>query len=245
MSPTVNRPAPPYLQIADHFRTLIKNGELAEGARLPTVAELATGWGVAAGTAAKAITQLRTEGYVTSSNQGTFVSIAHKQTTGPDRLQMLRATGNGYRPGESVEVVSSELAEATPDVAAGLDISENASVVRRRRVYRDDQGVVTISTSWLPGEFAESAPELLSTDPLPKMTFGLIEERTGRRAVIRRDVVALRPAPSDIATLLGVQTETPCLTMTNIYWDQNGEPTEYAVDYLGPNRELSAEYALD
>ncbi|WP_433599139.1 GntR family transcriptional regulator [Nocardia sp. CA-135953] len=245
MSPTVNRPAPPYLQIAEHFRKLIKNGELAEGTKLPTVAELATGWGVAAGTAAKAITQLRTEGYVTSSNQGTFVSIAHKQTTGPDRLQMLRATGNGYRPGESVEVISSELTEASAEVATGLDVSEGSSIVQRRRVYRDDLGIVTVSTSWLPGEFAESAPELLSTDPLPKMTFGLIEERTGRRAVIRRDVVAIRTAPADIASILGVEVDSPCLTMTNLYWDQDGQLTEYAVDYLGPGRELSAEYALD
>ncbi|WP_280377315.1 GntR family transcriptional regulator [Nocardia wallacei] len=244
MSPTVNRPVPPYLQIADHFRTLIKTGELAEGAKLPTVNELAQGWGVAAGTAAKAITQLQTEGYVTSSNQGTFVSIAHKQTTGPDRLQMLRATGNGYRPGETVEVVSSELTEATPDVATGLDIPEKSPVVRRRRIYRDDLGVVTVSTSWLPGEFAEAAPELLSTDPLPKMTFGLIEERTGRRASTRRDVVAIRPAPADVAATLGVAVDAPCLTMTNIYWDQEGSLTEYAVDFLGPGRELSAEYSL-
>jgi hypothetical protein len=33
--------------------------------------------------------------------------------------------------------------------------------------------------------------------------------------------------------------------MTNRYWDQNGEVTEYALDFLGAGRELSAEYALD
>lgn len=245
MSPTVNRPAPPYLQIADHFRVLIKNGDLEEGAKLPSVAEIAAGWQVATATAAKALTQLRTEGYVRSTPRGTFVAIAHKQTTGPDRLQMLRATGNGFRAGESVEVVSSELADATADVAEPLRIAEGSPVVRRRRVYRDDLGVVTVSTSWLPGEFAEAAPELLSTDPLPKMTFGLVEDRTGRRAVIRRDVVALRPAPTEIAEVLGVEADSRCLTMTNLYWDQNGDPTEYAIDFLGPGRELSAEYSFD
>src|SRR5262245_16470534 len=124
MSPSLDRPAPAYLQIAAHFRELIKTGELAEGAKLPSVAEVAQGWQVATATAAKALTQLRTEGYVRSTNQGTFVSIAHKQTTGPDRLQMLRATGNGYRAGESVEVVSSELTDATADVAEPLRLSE-------------------------------------------------------------------------------------------------------------------------
>ncbi|KZM70395.1 GntR family transcriptional regulator [Nocardia terpenica] len=245
MSPSLDRPAPPYLQIADHFRVMIKNGELSEGAKLPSVAEIAAGWNIATATAAKALNQLRTEGYVRSTPRGTFVSISHKQTTGPDRLQMLRATGNGYRPGESVEVVSSELTDASNDVTESLGIPEGTQVVRRRRVYRDDLGIVTISTSWLPGEFAKSAPELLSTDPLPKMTFGLIEDRTGRRAVARRDVVSLREAPTDIAETLGVEPNSQCLTMTNLYWDQNGDPTEYAIDYLGPGRELSAEYSLD
>ncbi len=245
MSPTVNRPVPAYLQIAEHFRTKIKNGDLTEGAKLPSVQEIARGWEVATATAAKALSQLRVEGYVRSTNQGTFVSIAHKQTTGPDRLAMFRATGNGFRPGESVEVVSSGIADAPSDAAAALDIAEGSPVVRRRRIYRDDLGVVTVSTSWLPSEFAEAAPELLSTDALPKMTFGLIEERTGRRAVSRRDVIALRTAPEDIASSLGVTNETQCLTMTNLYWDQDGNPTEYAIDYLGPGRELSAEFSFD
>jgi GntR family transcriptional regulator len=244
MSPTLNRPAPVYLQIAEHFRTKINNGELTEGAKLPSVIEIAQGWDVASATAAKALSQLRAEGYVRSTNQGTFVSIAHRQTTGPDRLVMFRATGNGFRSGESVEVVSSELAAASSDAARALGVPEGSPVVCRRRVYRDDLGVVTVSTSWLPGELAEAAPELLSTDPLPKMTFGLIEDRTGRRVVSRRDVVALRPAPNDVAETLGVENGLQCLTMVNLYWDQNGDPTEYAVDYLGPGRELSAEYSF-
>ncbi|WP_233221420.1 UTRA domain-containing protein [Streptomyces carminius] len=47
------------------------------------------------------------------------------------------------------------------------------------------------------------------------------------------------------APLLGLEPGTPALTMTNRYWDQNGGVVEYAVDFLGTGRELSAEYALD
>jgi GntR family transcriptional regulator len=32
--------------------------------------------------------------------------------------------------------------------------------------------------------------------------------------------------------------------MTNQYWDQNGDPIEYALDFLGAGRELSAEYNI-
>jgi DNA-binding GntR family transcriptional regulator len=244
MSPRIERSAPPYVQIADHFRRAIKDGVLVEGAKLPTIAEISKEWGTATATAAKALTQLRAEGYVRSSTQGTFVSISHRQTTGPDRLQMLRATGDGFRPGERVEILRAELVPATRDVANALGI-EDGMVIQRQRLYLDDHGVVALSTSWLPGELADAAPELVSTDPLPTMTFGLVEDRTGRRAVRRRDVVAIRPVPEDTASILHLETGTPVLTMTNYYWDQNGDATEYAVDFLAPGREFSAEYTLD
>ncbi len=244
MSPRIERSAPPYVQIADHFRQAINDGVLVEGAKLPTIAEISKEWGTATATAAKALTQLRVEGYVRSSSQGTFVSISHRQTTGPDRLQMLRATGDGFRPGERVEILRAELVPATRDVANALGI-EDGMVIQRQRLYLDDQGVVALSTSWLPGELADAAPELVSTDPLPTMTFGLVEDRTGRRVVRRRDVVAIHPVPEDAASILHLETGTPALTMTNYYWDQNGDATEYAIDFLAPGRELSAEYTLD
>jgi DNA-binding GntR family transcriptional regulator len=245
MTPKVQRSAPPFLQIAEHFRVMIKEGELPQESKLPPIAEIARGWGVATATAAKAIKQLQEEGYVRSTSQGTFVDLGRKLTSGPDRLQMLRATGSGFRPGETVEILSAGLVPAPAHVAEGLKVSEGDRVIQRRRVYRDDDGVVAVSTSWLSGDLAEAAPELLEVGPLPKMTFGLIEDRTGRRAVRRRDVVTMRPVPEDIAEVLGAEVGIPALTMTNQYWDQHGEPTEYAQDFLGAGRELSAEYAID
>ncbi|MEV0446016.1 GntR family transcriptional regulator [Streptomyces spectabilis] len=245
MTPKVQRAAPPFVQIADHFRVKIKEGELPQGSKLPSIADIAREWGVATATAAKAIKQLQDEGYVRSSSQGTFADLGRKLTSGPDRLQMQRTTGSGFRPGERVDILSADLVPAPAHVADGLRINEGDQVVQRRRVYRDDDGVVAVSTSWLSSALAEAAPELLEVGPLPKMTFGLIEDRTGRRAVRRRDIVAMCPVPEDIAEVLGVEVGTQALTMTNQYWDQHGEPTEYAQDFLGAGRELSAEYALD
>ncbi|MFF5315908.1 UTRA domain-containing protein, partial [Streptomyces massasporeus] len=104
--------------------------------------------------------------------------------------------------------------------------------------------VIALSTSWLPGEFAAGAPELLVPEPLPTMTFGLIEERTGRRAVRRRDAVAVRRVPDEAAPFLDVPPGTPVLAWTNHYWDQHGTVTEYATDLLGPDRDLTAEYDM-
>ncbi|MGS2587696.1 GntR family transcriptional regulator [Streptomyces hebeiensis] len=241
MAPRVRREPPPFVQIADHFRQMIIDGVLAADVKLPSIAAISEEWGVATATAAKGIKQLQAEGYVRSSTQGTFVDLGAKQTTGADRLQMLRVGGTGFRPGERVEIISAGLVPAPVEVAEALGLAEEASVIRRRRRYLDDDGVVAVSTSWLPGEFADSAPELITLEPLPKMTFGLVEERTGRRAVRRRDVVSLRPVSAEVAHLLDAPVGALALTMTNHYWDQHGSVTEYAIDFLGADRHLSAE----
>lgn len=197
-------------------------------------------------TATRVAAVLRSEGYAGSvPGIGTIVRPPRKLTTGPDRLRLLRATGSGHRPGKRVEILGAELVAASADVADALGLEEGAQVIRRRRVYHDDLGVMALSASWLPGDLAAVAPEPLEPDPLPTMTFGLVEERTGRRAARRRDVVSIKPAPEDVAPVLGVAAGTGVLMMINYYWDSAGDPTEYAVDYLAEGREPSAEYALD
>ncbi|GLF94324.1 UTRA domain-containing protein [Streptomyces yaizuensis] len=172
------------------------------------------------------------------------VEPGRRQTTGPERLRMLRAGGTGTLPGERVEVTGAGLEPAPADVAAALGVAEGTPVVRRRRRYADERGPVALSTSWLPGFLADEAPELLSPEPLPAMTFGLVEERTGRRVVRRRDAISVCRAPDDVATLLGVAAGEPVLLWSNLYWDQHGDVTEYATDFLGPGRELAAEYDM-
>ncbi|MEU9383409.1 UTRA domain-containing protein [Streptomyces sp. NPDC048279] len=140
---------------------------------------------------------------------------------------------------------SADVVPASAEVADALGVEEGSPVVQRRRRYLDEDGVIALSTSWLPKELGEAAPELTSTGPLPKMTFGLIEDRTGRRAVKRRDVVSLRSVPEDVAPLLALEAGTLALTMANTYWDQYGQVTEYARDFMGLTRELAADYDLE
>lgn len=235
----------PYRRIAAQIKGKIERGELQAGDRIPSVREITRSEGVSVATATRVAAVLRAEGYAeTIAGIGTVARMPSKITTGPDRLQLQRTTGSGFRPGERVEIISAELVSAIGEVADALEVEEGSPVVQRRRRYLDDDGVVALSTSWLPGDLAQAAPELISTGPLPKMTFGLIEERTGRRAVKRRDVVSLRPVPEDIATLLQVEAGTPTLTMANHYWDQHGQITEFARDFIGADRELAADYDL-
>jgi GntR family transcriptional regulator len=242
-----NVPAlPPYQRIAAQIKGQIERGELHPGDRIPSIRDIVRDEGVSIATATRVAAVLRAEGYAeTISGIGTVARMPSKTTTGPDRLQLQRTTGSGFRPGERVEIVSAELVPADAEVADALGVEEGSSVVQRRRRYLDDDGVIALSTSWLPGELAEAAPELISTGPLPKMTFGLIEDRTGRRAVKRRDVVSLRHVPAVVAPLVKAEPGSLALSMANTYWDQHGQVTEYARDFMGSGRELAADYDLE
>ncbi|MEU6852769.1 GntR family transcriptional regulator [Actinacidiphila alni] len=242
-----NSPAlPPYQRIAAQIKGQIDRGELRPGDRIPSVRDIIRDEGVSVATATRVAAVLRAEGYAeTISGIGTVARMPSKITTGPDRLQLQRTTGSGFRPGERVEIVSAGMVPASAEVADALEVEEGSSVVQRRRRYLDDEGVIALSTSWLPAELGEAAPELTSTGPLPKMTFGLIEDRTGRRAVKRRDVVSIRPVPEDVAKHLAVEIGSLALSMANTYWDQHGQVTEFARDFMGSGRELAADYDLE
>lgn len=68
-------PVPVYEQIRVQIEVMIATGTLAEGARLPTIRQLAGDLGVAKGTVAKAYEALVAEGAVTASGrQGTVVA---------------------------------------------------------------------------------------------------------------------------------------------------------------------------
>jgi DNA-binding GntR family transcriptional regulator len=67
--PVPPAPAPrgPYEVIAADLREQIQTGRLRAGDQLPTIADLATQHGVAAGTAHRAMDLLRAEGLIVSS----------------------------------------------------------------------------------------------------------------------------------------------------------------------------------
>jgi GntR family transcriptional regulator len=71
----LSSPVPPYEQIRSQVTALVQGGVLPAGARLPTIRALAADLGVAAGTVARAYTELEAAGLVTSRRRtGTVVA---------------------------------------------------------------------------------------------------------------------------------------------------------------------------
>ena len=63
-----------YVQVADQVEAEIRSGRLPVGARLPNERDMGAQYGVAPGTARRAVAELRERGLVaTLPNKGTFV----------------------------------------------------------------------------------------------------------------------------------------------------------------------------
>ena len=243
MAPRAQRTAPPYVQIADHYRERITSGDLVDGDRLPTVAELSREWGVATATASKAITQLRTEGLVRTSPQGTFVNTERNAHAPQDRVRSVRRTGSIYPPTERSKILSAQLVPAPEHVAGALGVDTGAEVLRRERVtYRGSTPVET-SVTWMPAEFAAAVPELTSTERIPGGTIGRVAEVLGRHVREGRDTFAAQAADAHLASLLEISEGTPVLRSTNLWCDETG-PIEFGESFRAAGQEVGMTYEV-
>ena len=73
---------PPWRQVRDQLVTLVETGELATGARLPPIRQLAGDLGLAPGTVARAYKELEADGIVRSAGRHGTVVTARARTDG-------------------------------------------------------------------------------------------------------------------------------------------------------------------
>lgn len=160
-----DRYAPQYVLIADHFRELIKSGELRRNedgtdAKLPSEREISERWGVSHITARAAINVLRTERLVYSERgAGTFVNNDPPLTRiAPERYfrphEYATYVMEAERAGRNLSAEHATIEEvATADVAERLGIDEGDPVTRTRYLIKmggPPPVPVSISSAWEP-----------------------------------------------------------------------------------------------
>lgn len=251
MSPRIDRPAPPYMQITDGYRQQIHDGTLAEGAKLPTVAEIAQIWSVAHATAAKAIGQLQVEGLIITSPRGSFVAGKASKATSPhDRFMRFRRSGTLSARDEYHRVMAAELVEAPTYVAELLGLDEpNAQVIRREFVTGEGstKSVRSLTVTWYPATLAEAVPELLATETSKASAIlGKVEEVSGK-VTLARDFYHARGADQREANMLGLPVGSAILAGAWLAWScVEGEDrlVEYGEICLPPRHTVSYPYEV-
>lgn len=219
---------PKYHRIADALREQIRTGRLAPGDRLPAETAIAATHHTSVPTVRQAMSVLRAEGLIESRHGiGTFVRATH-------RLQ--RRSRNRYgeargRDGLLTNTLRHEIAaagtEPAPEqiadclnVEAGTDV-----VVRRRKLYDEDDRLTEIGASYLPKDIA-AGTYLEEPTVVPKALFRCVEELTGRRYANARDQVTARRATETEADAFDLPLGSYVLHLIHTATDAEGQILE-------------------
>jgi GntR family transcriptional regulator len=246
MNPQLDRPPPPYAQIADHYRQQIHDGTLTEGARLPSVLDIARQFSVSAATAAKAIAQLQVEGLIFSSPRGSWVAGADAKATSPETrvLRSRFAPGTTAGAGETHQVTAAEVINAPAYVSELLGLDDPPEVVRREWITSENDIPRVLTVTWYPAGLGRQVPELMSTRPEDAgPMLGRVEAVTGP-AARGRDFMHARGADHREASALRIPVGTAILAGTWLLWTGDGTLIEYGEYVLPPRHTLSYPYEV-
>lgn len=197
---------PAYESVAAQLREAILAGEVS--GRLPSLAGLATRYGVTPDVARRAVEILRSEGLLfTRQGSGTYARTFERITRRtPDRLSLERwgtgrsiqqadARGREYRVETMVqEVPADELVGQSLDVATGSPV-----LSRKRRHFIDDRPV-QLSESLLPLDIV-GGTQIVYTDVGPGGTYARLAELGHAPRWFTERIGARSPRPHEVEAL--------------------------------------------
>lgn len=211
-------------RIAEHYRRMIRDGELQPGQRLPSTRAIAEEHGVAQVTARTALGWLRAEGSIITTQRGSYVADRVKvSSSAHDRLMRTSRTASVLAEGETARVLAAELVVPPLYVAEAFDIEPGDQVCRREYVTGKGQQRLMLAVDWYPATLAAAVPALLSTAPgKAGRILADIAETTGRTVSSGRDAVKARTADEREASRLGLKVGAPVLAGAHSWSDEKG-----------------------
>ncbi|AXG81165.1 GntR family transcriptional regulator [Streptomyces paludis] len=214
----------PNVRIAEHYRQLIRDGALSPGDQLPPVRVMSEEHGAATATVRAAMGWLRTEGWIVTTQRGSFVADRPANTATPaDRLERIRRTGSVLGKGETKRVLSAGPVVPPLYVAEAFDQDPGGQLIRREYLVGTGQTRLMLEVDWLPAAFAELVPDVLSTAPgAGNDLLQQIERATGRRVAHGRDAMHSRTADAREASHLNIATGDPILAGAHEWSDAEG-----------------------
>jgi GntR family transcriptional regulator len=224
-----------YRQIADHMRSAIARGRLAEGEQLPSEAQLMKHYGVARMTVRNALRVLQDEGLITAEHgRGVYV-----RTRPPvRRLASDRFARRHRKEGKAAFLAESEAMAAVPDVdmikvtearppaevADRLGLNGSDKVVVRSRRYLLDGKPVETAVSYIPGDLARGTP-IAEPNPGPGGIYARIEDEGHALERFTEEVTARMPTP-DETRLLAMSPGVPVFRLVRTAYDLDGRAVE-------------------
>lgn len=210
---------PRYLQVAHALRDQIVSGALPPGSNLPSIRELQAQFGIADGTAARALRVLSDEGLTeTRPRVGTIVR-SHQPIyrRAEDRLRARRSTGKFYALGEASAIVRATITGDVPGEArAELGLDPDEPAICRHRVTSRDGIPVEVSTSWFAPSMASVAPLLVGRESIEGGTTAYICRQLDKQVTHGMERQSVRLATDDEARELGQTQPLPVMVTEHV-----------------------------
>jgi GntR family transcriptional regulator len=248
MSVNRARAVSPSQQIAADLRQEIRSGDLPEGARLPSTAQLMERYGVAYQTARQAVSALRAEGLV-DSKPGNGVFVRHRPHTvrlGSQRYaRSVRERGQAPFQAEaesaglnwSQEILELAIVPAPAWVADWFEIEAGADVfVRRRRTWLANEPTQLGDSYYLPAVVEGTA--ITTENSGPGGSYARLEEAGHHIERFREEIQARPPTPEE-AEALNLHPGVPVVELHRIAYSATG-PIEVFRSVLAGDRHTFA-----
>lgn len=228
---------PRYVDLRRTIESRILSGALKPGDRIPSEAELVGQYALSRMTVNKALSALAAAGLIVRRRgSGSFVASPASQETIleiHDIQAEVLAAGHRYRH----EVLQRGARRATAEDRARLGIAGQGRVLAVRvRHFADDRPFVvedrTINLAAVPE--AASAP----FDVVPPGTW-LLKQVPWTEAEHRIRAV---PASKEVAALLDMPAEAPCLVIERATWRSGTPVTSVHLTYPGDRHQLTARF---
>lgn len=218
-------------QISTLLKDGIATGRYRAGDRLPTEETLCETHGVSRVTVRRALQSLEQQGYIERRPRlGTFVSghavILSMPTPIDDYLRQVAERRKLSRP----VVLDFGLVDATPDVAASLQLPAGARVLRVERLRIMQKLPVVHTTVYLP----ETIGRRFKRTDFARSALSTLLAREGIHYGRIDMVTRARLATPPVANLLQVATGSALVDVQRIGYDTAGLPVEFQ-QLLGPS----------
>jgi GntR family transcriptional regulator len=218
----------------------IAMGRLSRGRHLPSERALGDRLAVSRITLRRALRELAAEGLIEPS-PGRGWQVAEKRLGEPaNALMSFSALGEarGLRP--SARVLHHRVRAATLDESEALKVAPGSHVLDLERLRSLDDVAIAVNSAVVP---LVRAPGIEDVDFSSASLFRTLEERCGRTAMRADSTAQAEAADERQAELLGLEPGLPLMVVTEIVFDQDGEPIELGeVAYRGDRYRLQTTF---